>query len=174
MILTNGSIQHFPGNGTLTIEAVLADIPEVGAPTTRVRYAVRLPDHHENGGQTFHEGNTLPALVELLPTYFPPVPVPVPAPDVRFTVDNARLDDLVNEFSELDFDGDFYVLPVADFARFEDMARCRGFSPGDDWQSADHQACLGCGSTPGEGLQASCSHPEGCGYWRSFETTPSV
>lgn len=34
--------------------------------------------------------------------------------------------------------------------------------------SVDPEACPGCGCKPGDGITFGCDHPEGCGYWRSF------
>jgi hypothetical protein len=35
------------------------------------------------------------------------------------------------------------------------------------WQEQqESEACPGCGALPGQGLTPTCSHPEGCGYWR--------
>lgn len=31
----------------------------------------------------------------------------------------------------------------------------------------DPEACPGCFAKPGDGVTVGCSHPEGCGYWRS-------
>lgn len=32
----------------------------------------------------------------------------------------------------------------------------------------EDEACPGCGCLPGKGLTPSCSHPEGCGYFRGL------
>lgn len=37
-------------------------------------------------------------------------------------------------------------------------------------QSADLEKCPGCGSMPGQGINDSCNHPEGCGYWKANES----
>lgn len=34
-------------------------------------------------------------------------------------------------------------------------------------------ACPGCGRQPGDGVSATCDHPDGCGYWKSMHGEPS-
>jgi hypothetical protein len=35
----------------------------------------------------------------------------------------------------------------------------------------DDEACPGCGSKPGDGINPKCHDPMGCGYWREFKTS---
>lgn len=39
---------------------------------------------------------------------------------------------------------------------------------GDD---VDSEACPGCGSKPGDGINAKCDDPMGCGYWKEFKVS---
>lgn len=35
----------------------------------------------------------------------------------------------------------------------------------------DSEACPGCGSKPGDGINAKCDDPMGCGYWKEFKVS---
>lgn len=35
--------------------------------------------------------------------------------------------------------------------------------------NTESEACPGCGAQPGEGINPTCNHPAGCGYWQAAE-----